>query len=263
MINHPTIKARLGEESYRVILENIEDPVAVCDSVDTLMYFNQAYQKVFLGDNNYSTVHNLLSGQGAKCPYCVTNAETGKTEPVSLGEFGHMGRFYKHTASTLPSTNGVVFCLHLFRDISDSIEKDKELSNAREIAERANKLKNAFLANISHEIRTPMNAIMGFSDLLNIEDIPHEEKVKYISIIKSSSDTLLKIVDNIVAYSRIKSGDLSLNFTNIHPGVFINEVTHAFRQRASENPKNITITQCPGAWSCSSNCRSSSGSIGG
>lgn len=241
MIEHPKTKARLGEESYRIILENIEDPVAVCDSVDSLLYFNSAYQRVFIDNPGYSPVIKSTDGRDSKCPYCETNSHTGVREPVSLGEFRHKGRFYRHTTSTLPSTNGVVFCLHLFRDISDRIEKERELAGAIERAERADKLKNSFLANISHEVRTPMNAIVGFSDLLSVENTSEEDRGKYISIIRSSSDTLLKIVDNIIVYSRIRSGDLSFNFTNIQIARLINEVTFAFRQKVSDDPKNISI----------------------
>ena len=65
-------------------------------------------------------------------------------------------------------------------------------------------LKSAFLANMTHEIRTPLNAIVGFSDLLGVEE-DLELRQNYISLIKMNNDLLLSIVNDVLDISRIES----------------------------------------------------------
>jgi signal transduction histidine kinase len=82
-----------------------------------------------------------------------------------------------------------------------------------EKAVRSDKLKSAFLANMSHEIRTPMNAIVGFSQLLSQETNP-ENKEQYINIIQSSSENLLRLINDIIDLSRIEAGDVEIRYSD-------------------------------------------------
>jgi signal transduction histidine kinase len=84
--------------------------------------------------------------------------------------------------------------------------KDNEvkLRNALAKAEEGERLKSAFLSNLSHEIRTPMNAIMGFSSLLDLEDISKEEKTSFISLITENGNALLKMIDDLVDIDQSK-----------------------------------------------------------
>lgn len=81
----------------------------------------------------------------------------------------------------------------------------QELKELKEKAELSDKLKSAFLANMSHEIRTPLNAIVGFSQLL-LECDDKEEKEKYVDIIQSNNELLLRLVNDILDLSKIESG---------------------------------------------------------
>lgn len=89
----------------------------------------------------------------------------------------------------------------------------------------SDKLKSAFLANMSHEIRTPMNAIIGFSELLENEDKP-EIKLNYINIIKNSSESLMKLIDDIIDLSKIESGSLQINISEFS----INKLFHELKE---------------------------------
>lgn len=82
---------------------------------------------------------------------------------------------------------------------------DKE----RKKAEQADNLKTLFLQNMSHEIRTPLNAIVGFSDLLNSEaalEVPPDKKKEMSEIIRTNSDLLLTLVNDILDLSKLESG---------------------------------------------------------
>ncbi|PLX20090.1 MAG: hypothetical protein C0597_04650 [Marinilabiliales bacterium] len=87
-------------------------------------------------------------------------------------------------------------------------ERTRDLMFAKEKAEESDRLKTAFLANMSHEIRTPMNAIIGFADLLNDQELNQEQKEELISLINYNSDTLLRLIDDIIDISKIESGQL-------------------------------------------------------
>ena len=96
-------------------------------------------------------------------------------------------------------------------DISDRKRAEEEILMAKEAAEKSDRLKTAFLNNISHEIRTPMNAIVGFSSLLEEEELDHETERSYLRIINQSSNHLLAIVNDIVEISTIEAGLLKIN----------------------------------------------------
>lgn len=73
------------------------------------------------------------------------------------------------------------------------------------------KTNSFFLANMSHEIRTPMNAIIGFSNLIAENDLDEEKKKIYIDNINKSSNTLLALIEDLIDYSKIRAGQISLN----------------------------------------------------
>lgn len=90
-------------------------------------------------------------------------------------------------------------------------DRTSELKAALVKAEESDKLKSSFLANMSHEVRTPMNAIIGFSSMLDDDELPKNEKQFFIKMIKNNSDSLLTLIDDILDISRIEANLLVLN----------------------------------------------------
>ena len=87
------------------------------------------------------------------------------------------------------------------------------LENAILKANASESAKSSFLANMSHEIRTPLNGILGFTDVLTRKDLDKESK-RYVEIIHKSGQTLLNVVNDILDYSKIESGELTLYETD-------------------------------------------------
>ena len=95
------------------------------------------------------------------------------------------------------------------RDISQLVQTEKELQEAKLIAEAASEAKGSFLANMSHEIRTPLNAILGMTQLA-FEAERDESQKELLTTVVDSANSLLAIINDILDFSKIESGKLSL-----------------------------------------------------
>ena len=91
-------------------------------------------------------------------------------------------------------------------------ESESALRDAKDRAEESSRLKSAFLANMSHEIRTPLNAIVGFSDALASGGSSEDEQQGYVDIIKTNSDLLLRLINDILDVSRLEADRVTFTF---------------------------------------------------
>jgi len=98
----------------------------------------------------------------------------------------------------------------IISDITTRKKAAQELIAAKKKAESSDRLKTAFINNISHEVRTPLNGIIGFADLITKNDITNEEKISFISMIKSSSKRLLDTMTSYMDISMIVTGNMQL-----------------------------------------------------
>ena len=104
------------------------------------------------------------------------------------------------------------------KKLKDELEvSEGALREAKDRAEESSRLKSAFLANMSHEIRTPLNAIVGFSDVLSAGGASEEEQRGYFEIIRTNSDLLLRLINDILDVSRWEADRviLSLESCNV------------------------------------------------
>lgn len=108
-------------------------------------------------------------------------------------------------------------------DLSEKMNAMKELEQAIEQAEYANKAKSTFLANMSHEIRTPLNAITGFSELILRMDTDEQVR-KHVEDIKWSSHNLLAIINDILDISKIESGKIELVLGDYYTSNLLNDL---------------------------------------
>lgn len=128
---------------------------------------------------------------------------------------------YKYHIWTVPTilvvlSAGLFVSLYFYyhtKKLKDELqESESALRDAKDRAEESSRQKSAFLANMSHEIRTPLNAIVGFSDVLASGGSSEDEQQGYVDIIKTNSDLLLRLINDILDVSRLEADRVTFTF---------------------------------------------------
>ncbi|HEY9049895.1 MAG TPA: response regulator [Gammaproteobacteria bacterium] len=114
----------------------------------------------------------------------------------------------------------------------------KRLQEAVSISEQANRTTTEFLSSMTHQIRTPIGGVVGMIDLLNKTHLDAQQK-QYLHALSQSSNALQEIVEDIVDFSHIDQGKISLYQKSIQPRTIINSVAHSLAPMAHE--KNIEV----------------------
>ena len=138
------------------------------------------------------------------------------------------------TASPIRDSRGrIVGSSTIERNISQRIKRERELRQAKREAERANRTKSEFLANISHELRTPMNAILGMLNLGLSEELS-EVMRDYLTTARDSAQDLLYLLNDLLDFSRMEAGCFELEREPFDLRETLNAAIRSLALRASE-----------------------------
>ncbi|MCA9184573.1 MAG: response regulator [Planctomycetales bacterium] len=138
------------------------------------------------------------------------------------------------TVSLQQSSDGqALYYIVIVQDISKRRQLSDELRQAKAAAEEANRLKSEFVANVSHEIRTPMNAILGMTELALDEPLTPELR-DYIATAHESANLLLSLVNDVLDFSRIEAGRLTLETIPFDLLDVVDETIKSFGVHAAE-----------------------------
>jgi signal transduction histidine kinase len=120
-------------------------------------------------------------------------------------------------------------------------EANKDLKRLAILAEEANKAKSEFLTNVSHELRTPMNGIMGMASIL--EDLGLDESyLQCVTIIQSSARDLLSLINDLLDYSSLNTGQLELNLTPFNLEETVSQILKIFEIKAQNKSLQLKHT---------------------
>lgn len=215
-----TQNLEVAERRLWQAVETIEDGFAFFDADHRLISANSAYLSVFDGLEEiapgvpFARILQLLTEEGIVDTgelspqdwraMMLERWQSPNPEPVTL-------RFWNDMYVKLLDKRGEAGdVVSLALNITDTIRYEKELREARNRAEAANRAKSAFLANMSHEIRTPMNGVIGMADLLTDTELSEEQQL-YVDTMKNSGEALLVIINDVLDYSKIEADKLELH----------------------------------------------------
>jgi two-component system sensor histidine kinase/response regulator len=116
----------------------------------------------------------------------------------------------------------------------------REAETARQDAQRANQAKSRFLATVSHELRTPMTAILGTVDLLSMT-VLSSRQADYLTAVRSSGQTLQRLIDDVLDLSRIEAGRLELNKESFQLDAMLDDLALMFGERAERAGLSLTF----------------------
>ncbi len=200
-------------------IETINDGFAFFNADNEMIMANRSYIHVFDGLEmiepgvNYVTILQLLTDEGivntgdmapaAWRQMMTERVQSPAPEPVVIQLWD--GSYIKMIDQRGPEGDLVSLGLN----ITATVIYEKQLKEARAVAESANRAKSAFLANMSHEIRTPMNGVVGMADVLADTGLNEEQKL-YVDTIRNSGEALLVIINDVLDYSKIEAKKLDL-----------------------------------------------------
>ncbi|MFN4058340.1 MAG: response regulator [Roseinatronobacter sp.] len=211
--------AHLAETRLRAAIEAIPDGFAVFDAAQTLVMANRAYLEVF---GKYPEIQEGVSYLRI-LEVCALDGMVKLDIPPEIWVEHMIARWQDEHISPLELhfRSGMSVRLmdrrvpngdfvSLVRNITRTLEYQRNLIDAQSRAEAAAQAKSAFLANMSHEIRTPMNGIVGMADLLTETELDRDQRL-YAETIRGSGQALVTIINDILDFSKVEAGKMSLH----------------------------------------------------
>lgn len=218
---------RFSDEIYRIFGTTRAEFHATLDSVNERLHrrdagrMEQAFQRAVIEQNDHEIDFRVITQSG----------ETRHVRCQGRCEFDNEG--------------DVIGLYGIMQDVTESMQHERALMEAKEVAERAYAAKSQFLANMSHELRTPLNAIIGFSEMMQqqlLGPIGNDRYLDYIKGINESGQHLLDLITDILDMSKIEAGKYELSLEEVNAAKVIRLATHMVESRASENGIKINIS---------------------
>ena len=248
LLSHNFIRQRVqnelieSEKENRIIIESIPD---------VILHVNNKGEILALKSAAHSNLSNLIKNKDSKTIELAFNKKLSGLFHDAINEclknnehqveFANLNWDEKeHYEARLVKLNDTEV-LMIIRDVSIIKQNEKELEEAKNLAEEASVLKSEFLANVSHEIRTPLNAILGFSQWL-YENTNTNLHKGYLSSIINSGRHLLNVINDILDLSKIESGKIDVEYSPMKYTEIVTDIKMAFESEVVKKGLNFKVT---------------------
>lgn len=215
------------QERQALLFQAISDSglgVLLIDRQYRIRYMNDALMRLY-GDRTGLICHQELGRSDSPCSYCRYEERLKQGGSLSTELCHPDGTIFNVVTLPFVDSDGTPCMLELMRDVTEQRKSAQALEEAKQAAEAANRAKSEFLANMSHEIRTPMNGVLGMAELLGFTQLTPDQQ-EYLDCIRSSGDSLLALINDILDLSKIESGKIELEYMDFSLRRAVNDVVN-------------------------------------
>ncbi len=243
-------KRKQAEEALEVALKDwketfnaISDGVWILDSQGRIIQSNGVLERWLgiktedvLGEYYYDIIH-YTSDFTDENP--IKRIRISRAREFSEFEDKERGMWFQVTVDPICDSSGEIRnAVHIVRNVTERKKADKMRIENQHLA-YASRAKSEFLANMSHELRTPLNSIIGFSELMNINQTLNDKNKHYTDNILTSGKFLLKLINDILDLSKVEAGKIELVIEQISVPSVIDEVLILLKEKA--NAHNVIL----------------------
>ncbi|MUG70769.1 MULTISPECIES: MHYT domain-containing protein [Paenibacillus] len=236
--------AHLNKQRYDSIFEHNPDMVCMFDLNGRLLRTNPAAERVtgyesgaYLGR---PFTQFLSRRDSLKIRSCFARALQGTPQTVECTIRHRSGQEIILSTTIVPMiADGKIADIYtISKDITEQKRTEKQLLQAKLEAERVARIKSEFLAFMSHEIRNPLNGVIGMSELLQETALSAEQR-EYVKIIAKSGMGLLTVIQNILDFTKMESGKMTLNQAPFSLQVTLEETLQLFLRQCQQQELDV------------------------